>query len=331
MSQTRQTCRRPLEAFPAFAAANFDRLSDILENQLSAKFMRLPVRGDNIEAVANSAQLTHTQLWYCSYGMPLSVKFPDGDYIRLQMQHRGTGATWEQGRMTGITEQQACVSRAEVEIDFAPDFEQLVWRVPKGVLEQRLALMTGHPVGYALDFAPAIDLASPKGAIFKQLFDCLIQSVELQASPSKALVVRELEQTLISAFLATCDHSGRRLLDGEAARAGSRQLRRAEAHIEANWDRPITIEELVAASGTSARSLFRSFKENRGCTPMEFARSLRLQHARQMLEGAYDATTVSEVAFSCGFGDLGRFAKDFHRAFGQLPSEVLAKRRLVVA
>ena len=91
MSQTRQTCRRPLEAFPAFAAANFDRLSDILENQLSAKFMRLPVRGDNIEAVANSAQLTHTQLWYCSYGMPLSVKFPDGDYIRLQMQHRGTG------------------------------------------------------------------------------------------------------------------------------------------------------------------------------------------------------------------------------------------------
>jgi AraC-like DNA-binding protein len=327
MSAANRESVRPLDRFPAFAVSNFDRLSGILEAQLGAKFARLPVCGDNIDAVANSALLTHSQLWYCSYGMPLSVKFPDGDYIRLQVQHQGTGGTWERGHLTGVTPYQACISRAEVEIDFASDFEQLVWRIPKGILEQRLALLTGRPVGYALDFVPALDLTSPQGMALKQLFDCLIRAVELEANPSSALVVKELEQALISAFLATCEHSGRPLLEGTTRRAGSRQIRRVEAHIEANWDKPITIEGLVEVSGTSARSLFRSFKESRGCTPMEFARRLRLQHARQMLALPQSGTTVTAVAFTCGFGDAGHFAREFQRTFGERPSDVLARGR----
>jgi AraC-like DNA-binding protein len=319
--------KRPLSAFPAFAVSNFDQLSGILEAQLGARIARMPVDGSHIEAVANAKRLENSEFWYCAYGMPLSVKFPDGDYLRLQLRHRGVGGTWQNGKLAAVTPTQACISRAEVEIDFAPDFEQLVWRVPKGKLEQRLALMTGRPIAYALDFAPALDLTSPKGAMLQQIVNCLRQTIEAGTMPASQLVVRELEQALVSAFLATADHSGRSLLEAEPARVGAAQVSRAEAHIEANWDQPITIEDLVAATGSSARSLFRSFKETRGCSPMEFARDLRLQHARKMLENAESATTVTDVAFACGFGDLGRFAKEFQRAFGQRPSELLAGRR----
>ena len=318
---------RPLSAFPAFAVSDFDALSGILEAQLGAKFAKLPVEGSDIEARAHAARLGESELWYCAYGMPLSVKFPDGDYLRLQMRHRGVGGTWQDGRLTAVNERQACISRAEVEIDFAEDFEQLVWRIPKGKLEQRLALMTGRPVGYALDFSPDLDLATPGGETLRQVFQCLLHAVESGVTPISHLVVRELEQAFISTFLATTDHAGRALLEAPVAKVGPWQVRRAEAHIEANWDKPITIEDLVEVSGASARSLFRTFKESRGCSPLEFARRLRLDHARRMLESPHAATTVTEVAFTCGFGDLGRFAKEFQRCFGELPSQLLARRR----
>ena len=41
-----------------------------------------------------------------------------------------------------------------------------------------------------------------------------------------------------------------------------------------------------------------------------------------MLSNPY-ATSVTEVAYSCGFSNLGHFAKDYGRHFGELPSETL--------
>ncbi|WP_374652417.1 AraC family transcriptional regulator [Dongia sp.] len=317
---------RPLSGHPAFAVSDFDRLAGILEAQFGADIAELPGAG-HVNATINCARLKDSELWYCIFGTPLSAKFPDSDHLRLQLQHRGVGGTWQGRRLAPVTEQFGCISRAEIEIDLAEDFEQLAWRIPKGKLEQKLSLMIGRPIGYALTFAPSLDLTSSAGAMLKQVFHCLLRAVECSSAPASHLVVAELEQALIGTFLATADHSGRALLEGRASRASPWQVRRAEAHIEANWDKPIAIEDLVAACGTSARSLFRSFKENRGCTPMEFTRRLRLHHARRMLEHPHPATTVTDVAFACGFGDLGRFAKEFHRAFGERPSELLARRR----
>jgi len=33
------------------------------------------------------------------------------------------------------------------------------------------------------------------------------------------------------------------------------------------------------------------------------------------------------VAFNCGFGNLGHFAREYREAFGELPSETLARAR----
>ena len=60
---------------------------------------------------------------------------------------------------------------------------------------------------------------------------------------------------------------------------------------------------------------------------MAFAKTLRLQCARQMLLEANQRNTVSEIAFKCGFGNLGHFAGDFRKMFGELPSQVLARTR----
>ena len=323
---------RPLDAHPAFVAKDFDSLAGILETQLSAQFTHLPRDGRSIDARANAARLPQSELWYCAYGMPLTVQFPDSDYVRLQMPHKSVGATWASNdQMTAISSSQACISTGKIEIDFAEDFEQIVWRLPKGKLEQKLALMTGRPIGYALEFPTTLDLATPQGATLSAIFNCLVQAVGATPTPMSNLVVAELEQAIIASFLATADHNCRGLLEGDAAKLAPWQVRRAENHIEANWDKPITIEDLAAVTGASSRSLFRTFKETRGCSPLDFVRRLRLTHAKRILERAADNITVTDVAFACGFGDLGRFSKDFLRSFGERPSDVLARKRGIVA
>jgi transcriptional regulator GlxA family with amidase domain len=36
-------------------------------------------------------------------------------------------------------------------------------------------------------------------------------------------------------------------------------------------------------------------------------------------------TSVTSVAFVCGFGNLGHFARDYRETFGERPSETLSR------
>jgi transcriptional regulator GlxA family with amidase domain len=54
---------------------------------------------------------------------------------------------------------------------------------------------------------------------------------------------------------------------------------------------------------------------------------VRLKHAREMLAAPDLHTTVTGVAFACGFANLGHFAKEFCEAFGELPSAILARSK----
>jgi len=52
---------------------------------------------------------------------------------------------------------------------------------------------------------------------------------------------------------------------------------------------------------------------------MRFVKQVRLRHGREMLNNPNSATSVTGVAFDCGFGNLGHFANDYQRAFGETP------------
>jgi transcriptional regulator GlxA family with amidase domain len=60
---------------------------------------------------------------------------------------------------------------------------------------------------------------------------------------------------------------------------------------------------------------------------MNFVKKLRLDHTREMLRKPDSETTITKAAFNCGFGNLGHFARDYQRAFGETPSETLRRAR----
>jgi transcriptional regulator GlxA family with amidase domain len=117
----------------------------------------------------------------------------------------------------------------------------------------------------------------------------------------------------------------------DARTSASWQVRRAEEYIETHWSERITIAGLARATAASARSIFFHFKNCRGQSPMSFVKQVRLEHAREMLQHSGINHSVTEVAVDCGFGNLGHFAGDYFKRFGERPSDTLKRRKYELA
>jgi AraC-like DNA-binding protein len=105
----------------------------------------------------------------------------------------------------------------------------------------------------------------------------------------------------------------------------SRQVvERVDTWIRAHMALPISLDELSAVAGVSARTLQEACLARWGQTPIELVASRRLETARSLLTSGR-ATTVTAAAVHSGLSHLGRFSVAYKRTFGESPSETLAR------
>lgn len=90
----------------------------------------------------------------------------------------------------------------------------------------------------------------------------------------------------------------------------------------------VTIPEISKAAGVSVRTLEYAFRETFDLTPLGYLRLQRLHTARRELMAAAPPhrTNVSEIAMNAGFYHVARFAENYRRIFGELPSQTLKKQ-----
>ena len=87
------------------------------------------------------------------------------------------------------------------------------------------------------------------------------------------------------------------------------------------------IRQLSQHIGVSPRQLYRSFHAAVGMSPAKYLKRYRMAQARlDLLEADPAETTVTAVAVSWGFWELGRFAVEYRRLFGECPSRTLRSR-----
>jgi AraC family ethanolamine operon transcriptional activator len=86
---------------------------------------------------------------------------------------------------------------------------------------------------------------------------------------------------------------------------------------------PITVAELCRRVDASAPTLYRAFQEEFGVGTKEYIQSRVLAGVRADLIAAAPGTQVNDIANSWGLWHMGRFAADYRRQFGELPSETL--------
>jgi AraC family ethanolamine operon transcriptional activator len=105
-----------------------------------------------------------------------------------------------------------------------------------------------------------------------------------------------------------------------------RLVKRAEDWLDADpsgWPR---IQEMSRILAVSPRQLFRAFHAEVGMSPAKFLKHHRLTRVRlELVEADPAEATVTSVANSWGFWELGRFAVDYRQLFGESPSQTLRK------
>ncbi len=101
-------------------------------------------------------------------------------------------------------------------------------------------------------------------------------------------------------------------------------LRRAVAFIDEHAHQDIAAADIAAAAGVTIRSVQLAFRRHLDSTPMEYLRRVRLDHAhRQLVDASPERESVTSVAYRWGFSSPSRFAADYRKAYGVLPSRSL--------
>lgn len=271
-------------------------------------------------AHADYFKLPQTELWFCSYDLPISALFAEGDFFRVQFRSAGIGGTEINGTVIPVTEKHGCITARGATIHFEAGFEQVVWRIPRDMLVKKLAALTGIPVTNDVVFNPVLDLSLRSYDTLSNVLGCVIGKIQAATTQPNRLVLAELEQAMLVALLCQSEHNWRSALDGVHPVAVPWQVRRVEEFLAEHWDQPFDISALAALAGSSVRSIFRSFQQFRGYTPGDFIRQQRLIHAKNMLLDPHADHSVAAVASTCGFNDASHFSKEFHEAFGEKPS-----------
>ena len=90
--------------------------------------------------------------------------------------------------------------------------------------------------------------------------------------------------------------------------------------VQKNLFEDLNIEDLAFLAGMSLSSFKRKFNSVYGTTPNKYITSKRLEKAQSLLR--FSDMLISEVAYDCGFSDVGYFSKLFKKYYNYSPSEV---------
>jgi len=263
------------------------------------------------------------------YDTGFTARFPDfNTFVGSPAPLRGAGAHKIGGKGVTVSRSRgAVVSPGAVTLHYKPGFEHISMTARPAALIAKLAAIVGDLRLGPLLFDPAVIANAPQAKRLERLVRFVAVEFDASSSPMPPIMQSELQQSMMTAFLLANASNYSQLLLGEPEPAAPRQVHIAEHFIEANWDQPITIEELTRVTSVSARSLFLAFKAGRGYSPMDFVKRVRLGRARQKLSRPDAKTSVTGVAYECGFGNPGHFAMNYRALFGESPSETLKRGR----
>jgi AraC family transcriptional regulator of adaptative response/methylated-DNA-[protein]-cysteine methyltransferase len=80
------------------------------------------------------------------------------------------------------------------------------------------------------------------------------------------------------------------------------------------------VEALAVRLGIGARHLGRLFQKHIGASPLQVAKTTRVQRAKRLLDGTH--LPMTEIAMRAGFGSLRRFNAVFAEVYRRPPTEV---------
>ncbi len=318
---------RPLAAYRFLDSGDVDDVRDRVA-QVYCRHRLDPLGPEGqVAAWQNIARLSQLSLGAMSYGGDVRIDPGRLETFFLAMLPYAGSAQVQAGgeRVLGEAGVATLLSPTDdILMRWDADCSKLMVRIERDRLEQHLAALLDRPLRAPLRFAPAMKLADG-AAPWWQFVRLLMAEVE-QHGLRRAATVAQMEMLLLTSLLEMQPHNYSAALRHDDRQAAPRHVRRVEQYIEAHAHEPIGIDDLVAAGGVSLRALYEGFRRFRDTSPMAQLRLVRLRRSREDLLGADATQTVAAIATRWYFFELGRYAGQYRKLYGESPSQTLRRR-----
>lgn len=313
-----------------FQSDDLDQTRELIARTYCPHRLSLQGRQGKLGAWLNHKRLSQIGVGAMAYGADVHIsEVEDQDFVLLMLPLQGVAHNGLGGGRSVETHAGRAVVTSTTELDrmwWSANCAQLVVQISSAALDRHLSMMTGRGLREPLRFVPEMDLMAGAVSWWKYVA-MLIEDLSGAEQSAAQASLAHLESMLIVKLLETQNSNYYEQLRPQSSRIAPQHVRRAERFIVDNVGVAITLEQLVEVSGVSARALFDGFRRFRGCSPMAYLRSVRLDRVRQDLLGAREGETVTNIACKWGFYQFGRFAGQYRQAYGELPSETLRAGR----
>jgi AraC-like DNA-binding protein len=318
-----------LRRFQVFDTDSRDEIRVAMIARFGASDFSQRQDGEAIRGIGAHLRLKTAELCYGSFSAEVSVEFPTSRFVRQPFALSGSGLiTFSRSQFQfHVNENETGVVPAGTDFcyDQGRGFSQIILGLDAAALEVKLAALIGRPIGRNLEFVVPATFQDPKQARLRRVVEVIVSEIDREDAIWPEVAFADFEQLLIMSFLTSHAHNFSHLLEATPPSAARWQVAVVEEYIDTNWNRPITIEQMAQATGVGVRSMFKTFSEARGYSPMAFVKRVRLEHARRMLQAPDETTSVAAVSAFCGFHHTGHFARYYREAFGELPHATLFK------
>lgn len=181
------------------------------------------------------------------------------------------------------------------------------------------------------DLALAGELICQQEATGK--FHAMVQGIleELEAQPGLLeceLYRRAVQEQVLRLLVGVMDVKAS--MAGKSPRPTTRAyvVEKADQFMLTRLAEPISVSDISSAVRVSMRTLRYSFEDVVGVSPAQYLQGMRLNRVRDALLSANGRVQVRSVAERNGFRHLGRFAKYYQAAFGELPTDTCKRAGL---
>ncbi len=321
--------RQPLGGHALFHSTDLDEARERVAAVFCPHRLETIGRGAQIEASHHHLAGERLSLNYIEYGAKTLIApgALEGFYL-LQIPLAG-GAAIANGtdRYTSDSTRAAVLNpHVPTTMIWEEGTRQILVQIDRKAMMDHLSAQLGHQADRPLTFAGPLDMTRGAGATLRQLVLFLVREADQgRVAVGQGLMGRQVEALVLSGLLQAHRHDYQDRLGRISAAPRPRHLRLAESYIEAHLDQPLTIDEIAAAAGISARGLQLAFHDHRGTTPLAFWRDLRLARAHADL--AAGVGSVTEAALKWGFAHFGRFSQTYRARYGLSPRDTLRAAR----
>jgi AraC-like DNA-binding protein len=320
---------QPREAALAFETVSVGAARRYMSEVFRSHDLVMPREEAGLRMRHEAVKAGRVSLHWLKYGAPVTMTAPEmGRFYLFQFVLGGACEIRHRGRTQVVDGGKSYVVHPSEPLakTWDSDCRQLIVKVDRDRFERFASREIGVDVAGRLDFDfDIVPVEIGPRALIEMANAVRDDAVDARNSLSHPRVATHLDTTMMALMLAAFPHRFRDLYDRGAAPCAPYYVHRAEDYIRAHLRGPISVEDLVAASDVSVRSLFNGFRRFRGLAPMAYVKALRLELAHDELQRADPARSVTEIALACGFTHMSKFARDFAARFGERPGAVLGR------